>query len=168
MPKGSKKRKSEKAEYIAVRYAPGKEKEAIAKLTDVGEVNSSPTQQLAVVKLSGARDTATVLDELQPLLDDGTAEFITPVLIDQDSNLKQIPTEEITVRFKEEPTKKHLQEFGNAFGVKVDRQNEFVPRQYVVKLETRRGKQVLEAAQSISQADEVEFATPNYLSEIKK
>jgi hypothetical protein len=167
MPKPSKKQKNSTPEYIAVRYASGKEKEVTAKLKDLGEVNSSPAQNLVIVELSTSDKVKTLLDDLQPLLEDGVIEFITPVLVDEESNLKQIPTEEITVRFKDEPSEKHLSDFTDEYGVKIAKQNEFVPRQYIVKLETSQGKQVLEVAKNIGQAEDVEFATPNYLSEIK-
>jgi acetylglutamate kinase len=165
MPKHSKKNSS--PEYIAVRYASGREKEVTEKLKDLGELNSSPSQRLVIVELSKANKAKTALADLQPLLEDGTIDFVAPVLVDKESNLKQIPTDEITVRFKDEPSAKHLRDFTDEYGVKITKQNEFVPRQYIVKLETSQGKQVLEAAKTIEQAEDVEFATPNYLSEIK-
>lgn len=164
MPKSSKKPKKTVAELVAVRYAQGKEQEVTDKLKSLGKVTSSPSQQLLILEISEAEQTTK---ELQTLLDEGLVDFMTPVLVDKESQLKQIPTNEVTVRFKDQPSKKHLKDFSQEYGVKVDRQNEFVPRQYVVKVETSQGKLVLEAAKSISKSDEIEFATPNYISEFE-
>ena len=54
------------------------------------------------------------------------------------------------------------------YGVTVARQNEFVPNQFILKAEQPSGLNALEIASKLDQADGVEFATPNFISEYRR
>jgi hypothetical protein len=106
--------------------------------------------------------------QLQKWVDDGTVEFVTPVLRDEESQLQQILSDEITVRFKSALTSKQLKGVEEKYGVVVARQNEFVPRQFVVKVAQPTGLRTLDVASQLDAADNVEFATPNFISQFRR
>jgi hypothetical protein len=82
-----------------------------------------------------------------------------------DSQLVQILTDEITVRFKSKPSASRLQAIEQQYAVSVARQNEFVPAQFIVKVRRPFGLRTLEVASELDTVEEVSFATPNFISQ---
>ena len=93
------------------------------------------------------------------------AELVTPVLRDRESDLRQILTDEVTVRFKSIQSAEKLKEVERKYGVSVARQNEFVPSQFVLKVDQPSGLRTLDVASALDEADDVQFASPNFVSE---
>jgi len=53
-------------------------------------------------------------------------------------------------------------------GVSVARRNEFVPSQYTLRVARPSGTRTLDIAKRLEARDDVEFAAPNYISDIKR
>jgi hypothetical protein len=150
----------------AVRFREGREAAVRQAVGEQGDVQSIPNQNLLIVSFSDPDRQRVGLESLHHLQDRGAVEFVTPVLLNPSSQLRQILTDEITVRFKQPgPPPERLQ---SEYGLTVARRNEFVPNQYVLRLERPRGLKTLEVAKALDQADDVEFAAPNYISEHRR
>lgn len=149
---------------LAVRYANSKE-EVRAALSSLGKVREVEPQNLFVVQLVDASQKERAVEQLQPLIDRGLIESLAPVLRDEESQLLQVLTDEVTVRFKRALPKKQREQVEKKFGFTIARQNEFVPTQFVVKVPTSRGVDALKVANELDADDEVEFAAPNFVSE---
>lgn len=153
---------------IAVRCLEGMEDTVCAKLRSLGRVQVVTSQQLIIVKFRDPTQRMAALKQLQQWMDEGVVKFATPVLCDSESQLHQILTDEIIVRFKSVLPPEQLKEVEDKYGLSVVRQNEFVPNQFVVKVMQSVGLRTLEVASEIDAMDEVEFATPNFISEFRR
>jgi len=153
---------------IAVRYRESAEADVYEVLRSLGQVRLIESQRLLIVEFPDAAHRAAALKQLRPWLDEGVVEFVTPVLRDADSHLCQILTDEIAVRFKSALPAKRLKAVEQKYGVTIARQNEFVPNQFIVKVTQPEGLHTLEVASQLDAADEVEFATPNFISEHRR
>lgn len=152
----------------AVRFAASAEATVQKALSGFGEVREIATQRLFVVELSKSAQQGDLLATLRSLLDQGDIEFFKPVLCDPESRLQQIPTDEISVRFKKVPSEKDLKAVEKKYGVVVERQNEFVPSQFIVKTSRSIEGDTLEVASRMDEAEEIEFAAPNFISEHRR
>jgi hypothetical protein len=153
---------------VAVRCRAGAEATVCARLRSLGRVRAVESQQLLIGELPDATQRAEALKQLQQWVEEGKVEFVTPVLRDMESQLNQILTDEITVRLKSEVSPERLRRLGEKYGVTVVRQNEFVPNQFIVKVAEPSGMHTLEVASQLDAADEVLFASPNFISEFRR
>jgi hypothetical protein len=151
---------------LAVRYSEDAKESVRNALRSLGEVKSVESQRLLIVELSAPADES--LKTIQEMVDRGEVEFFTPVLLDEKSRLHQILTDEISVRFKTLPPAKQLREMARKYGVTIARQNEFAPNQFIVRAIRSSGLDTLDVASRLDSAEEVEFATPNFISEIRR
>lgn len=154
-------------DVIAVRYASSKE-ELRKALNSFGTVKEVEPQQLLMLQLRSSSDKEKVLEEVQPFINSGAAEAIVPVWQDEESQLLQVLTDEVTVRFKRVLPKKAREQVEKKFGFTIARQNEFVPNQFVVKVPISTGVDVLKIADELDADDEVEFAAPNFVTEHRR
>jgi len=154
-------------DVVAVRYASSKE-ELRKALASFGTVKDVEQQQLFMVQLRSSSDKQNILEEVQSFIDSGAAEAIVPVWRDEESQLLQVLTDEVTVRFKRVLPKKEREQVEKKFGFTIARQNEFVPNQFVVKVPISRGVDVLKVANELDADDDVEFAAPNFVSEHRR
>ena len=152
----------------AARYCAGQEKKVRDALAPFGEIEIYPAQRMLVLERAPGVTAARMREVLEDLQRNHAVEFVTPVLLDAKSNTRQVLTDEIVLRLKPGRTKRTLQALGAAHGVKIGRRNEFEPSQYVVTVPSPSGTQTLEIARSLDASDDVEFASPNFLSEIKR
>lgn len=154
---------------IALRWAPGAHGAVRGALRGFGQVWEIPAERVIILEFPGARGGPSVAHKVERLKGRGLIEFTAPVLLDKASRLRKIPTDEITIRFR---TKKaavsQLRSMGKRYGVTVARRNEFVPQQYVVKVDTASGDRTLKIAEDMDGSEDVEFAAPNFLSEIAR
>jgi len=159
------------ANTLAVRYnksAKAQVRKALGSLREVDEVREIESQQLFIAHFLESTKAETVLEQLQPLIDKGAIESVAPVLRDEESQLLQVLTDEITVRFKPALAAKERKQLEKKYGLTSARKNEFVPNQYVVKVPRSRGLETLNVANELDAADEVEFAAPNFVSEYRR
>lgn len=133
-----------------------------------GRVREIANQRLFVVELANDAQRDELLESLRQLLDEGAVECFTPVLRDPASDLRRILTDEISLRFKQIPSARDLKTVEKKYGVTIARQNEFAPRQFIVKVKEPEGLRTLEVANQLDAADEVEFAAPNFISEYRR
>lgn len=151
---------------LAVRYREGARDEIDKMLRPLGRVRSLDKQRLLIVESPKAQRRSAAMKRVLASVSQGNLEFATPVLRDPDTRLRQILTDEITVRFKKPAVPdKQLRSLEQRFGVKVARRNEFVPNQFTMKLDRPKGLDTLRVASKLDAEDEIEFASPNFLSE---
>jgi hypothetical protein len=150
---------------VAVRYTDAAKAKVIAVLRELGSIRLVEPLRLAIVECGDSKQRKRALSLLKPLLDTNEIEFATTVLRDRESQLAQILTDEIAVRLKGKVSLKRLKSLEKKFGVKVARQNEFVPNQYILKVPQPSGLRTLEVAKRLDASKETEFATPNFVSE---
>jgi len=153
---------------LALRYREDAEREVGRALRSLGQVEMMGPQRLAIVEFSDEAQREAASKQLQRWLEAGLVEFVTPVLRDAESDLRQILTDEIAVRFKSALPAERLRAVEHKYGVTVARQNEFVPNQFIVKVAQPAGLHTLEVASQLDAANEVEFATPNFISEHRR
>ncbi|HEX4951137.1 MAG TPA: hypothetical protein VFZ34_31055 [Blastocatellia bacterium] len=152
----------------AVQYVPDARAAVKKKLSALGEVEELPEQRLFLLRLNETAAKTTLAEQAQELLQRGQIEFCQPVLRDEQSQLQQIPTGEISVRFKHVPSTQQLRSVEKKYGLQMVRQNEFVPSQFVVKAPAAPAEQVLDIASQLDAEDEVEFAAPNFIAEFER
>lgn len=151
---------------IAVRYREGSRDEINKMLRSLGPVRSLDSQRLLIVESPKVQAQAAAVKRVIKSIGEAGLEFATPLLRDPDTNLKQVLTDEITVRFKKPAVaKRQLRSLEQRFGVKVARQNEFVPNQFTIKLDRPKGLDTLRVASKLDAEEEIEFASPNFLSD---
>jgi hypothetical protein len=120
---------------------------------------------LAVAQFAETDKREKALAKLRPLLQGGDIDFLTPLLLDPTSQLHQVLTDEITVRFKRKVSEQRLRDLEKDFGVTVAAQNEFVPSQYILRVPHPEGLQTLETAKRLDALKDTVFAAPNFISE---
>lgn len=153
---------------IAARYRTGQERKVRDALAPFGSVETYPLQRMLVLHRAPSLATARVQAALDNLQRVGLVEFVTPVLLDPDSNARQVLTDEIVLRLKPGRTQRTLAALKAEHGIQIGRRNKFEPSQYIVKVPKPSGTQTLDVARSLDQSEDVEFASPNFLTEIKR
>lgn len=156
------------ADTFAVRCPAGTERTVSATLRSLGRVRAIESGRWLIVELPEAAQRAGALERLQQWVHEGRIEFVTPVLREAASQLQQILTDEITVRFKSPLSSERLRTLEAEYDVTVARRNEFVPNQLIVKVARPNGLRTLEVASQLDAADDVEFAAPNFISEFRR
>lgn len=153
---------------LAVRYNQSARAQVRRRLSSLGELSEIESQQLFIVYLSAGTNGEAARHHLQSLLDKGAIEALAPVLRDEKSQLLQVLTDEITVRFKPTVAARERKQMEMKYGLTIARKNEFVPNQFVVKVPRSRVLDTLNVANELDAADEVEFAAPNFVSEYRR
>lgn len=153
---------------LAVRYNKSAKTPVGKTLRSLGQVNEIKSQQLFIVHLAEGMNEESARQHLKSLLDRGAIEALAPVLRDEESQLLQVLTDEITVRFKPTLAAKARKQMAKKYGLTIARKNEFVPNQFIVKVPRSMGLETLTVANELDAADEVEFAAPNFVSEYRR
>ena len=153
---------------IAARYRSGREEAVRDALSPLGRVESYLPQRMIVLHRASGITAAKLRAALDQLQRARLIEFVTPVLLDPDSRTRQVLTDEIVVRLKPGRSRRTLAALEAAHGIEIDRRNEFEPSQYIVKVPKPSGLQTLDVARSLDRSEDVEFASPNFLTEIKR
>lgn len=153
---------------VAARYCAGQEGTVCDALAPLGALEVYQAQRMVVLERSPRVAATRVKTVLEDLRRRNAVEFVTPLLLDPESKTRQVLTDEIVLRLKPGRTKRTLQALGAAHGVTIGKRNEFEPSQYVVKVPSPSGTQTLDIARSLDASDDVEFASPNFLTEIKR
>ncbi len=154
---------------LAVRYKAGRADSVRARLDALGKTEDQRLSRILILHRAPAvtrRAVDVVVNELQ---DEKLIEFATPVMVDAASGLRQVLTDEIVVRLKSSHAQQRtLATLKGEHGVKIGRRNEFEPTQYIVKVPQASGTRTLDVAHSLDQRADVEFASPNFLTDIKR
>ncbi len=153
---------------IAARYRTGQERKVRDALAPFGSVATYPLRRIVVLHRAPGVASARVQAALDDLQRVKLVEFVTPVLLDPDSHARQVLTDEIVLRLKPGRTQRTLAALKAAHGIQIDSRNKFEPSQYIVKVLKPSGTQTLDVARSLDRSDDVEFASPNFLTEIKR
>ena len=153
---------------IAARYRDGQEKKVCKALAPFGKVQMYPSQRMVVLECAQGQPSAKVNAALHDLRAAGLLEFVTPVLLDRESNTRQVLTDEIVLRLKPGRTKRTLEALKNEHGLEIGSRNEFEPSQYIVKVPKPSGTTTLDVARSLDSSDDVEFASPNFITQVKR
>jgi len=153
---------------IAARYRTGQQEKVRAALAPLGAVETYPQQRMIVVRRGRGVASTKLTSALDDLRKQNVIEFVTPVLRDPESGTRQVLTDEIVLRLKPGRSKRALDALKAAHGIEVERRNEYEPSQYIVKVANPSGTQTLDVARSLDESDDVEFASPNFLTEIKR
>ena len=153
---------------LAVRYETSDRAQVRKILRSLGELSETESQRLLIVRLPDGVTVETAIQQLQPLLDKGQIESVFPVLLDKESQLLQVLTDEITVQFKPTVRAKARKQIEKQYGLTVVRKNEFVPNKFVVKVPAAKGLETLRVASELDAVEEVEFAAPNFVSEHRR
>ena len=154
---------------LAVRVAPKAGKRVHAALQPLGSVEAYEPGRMLILKKGPRVADAAVKSVVTGLLRDGLVQDVTPVLRDPRSGLRLIPTDEITVRFRPDaPVQGTLTDVRRTEGLSVARRNEFVPSQFVLRVPQPSGTRTLDIARRLKARADVEFAAPNYISDVQR
>jgi hypothetical protein len=154
---------------VAVRYRAGQAEKVRERLAKLGRIEDQPLSRILILHRPTSvtrRAADTVLKALQ---DEKLVDFATPVLRDSDSGTRMVLTDEIVLRLKSgRSTERTLATLKAEHGLKIGRRNEFEPGQYIVKLPQTSGTHTIDVARSLDRRADVEFACPNFLTDIKR
>ena len=153
---------------VAVRYSDGQEQKVCQALGTLGTLESQPSSRLVILHRSPGVSHTKVKAALTTLQEDDAIEFATPVLRDAASDTRQVLTDEIVLRLKPGQSARTLAAVKAEHGLTIGKRNEFEPRQYIVKVPRASGTHTLEVARSLDQRKDVEFASPNFLTTVKR
>lgn len=156
-------------DQVAVRYRVGRAENVRARLAALGTTEDQPLSRILILHRAPAVTRRAVDTAVKALQDEKLVEFATPVLLDTESGLRQVLTDEIVVRLKSGHSQQRtLATLKGEHGLKIGRRNEFEPSQYIVRVPHASGTRTLDIAWSLDQRADVEFASPNFLTDIKR
>lgn len=154
---------------VAVCYRAGHEKKVRERLSALGRAEDQPLSRILILHRNPSVTRRAVDTEIEALQEEQLVEFATPVMRDADSDRRQVLTDEIVLRLKPgHAQQRTLAALKDEHGLKIARRNEFEPTQYIVKVKQASGTHTLDVARSLDQRDDVEFASPNFLTDIKR
>jgi hypothetical protein len=105
-------------------------------------------------------------EHLTGLLESGILQFVTPVFLDKRSGLKQILTDEITVRVKHREMKSSIHRLAGSLGAKTESATD--AREVLVKVPRAFGTEALMICDALDKLEQVQFAAPNFISEVSR
>ncbi len=94
--------------------------------------------------------------------------YFTPVLRELRSQLRQILTDEIIVRFRQEISADVAGKIASAHDVILERPSRYVPNGYIVRVPLALDLRPLDAANDLDKEEGVEFACPQFVSEVRR
>ncbi|VVB93595.1 Halolysin [uncultured archaeon] len=157
---------------IAVRYKEIPSRATVRKLSEKAafaeaeERKEMPKHRMVIVTLPASRRLADVEDSVKDLENDPQVDSVLPVFREAQSGLRLIATDEITVRFKSNVSKKEIENFYKENGVEIIEQNRFMPNQYLLRV--KNPKDTLAVADKLQESGWTEFVEPNFISEARK
>lgn len=156
-------------DQLAVRYLAGQADSVRSRLTALGKTEDQPLSCILILHRAAAATRQAVDAAIQALQDEHLVEFATPVMRDSATGLRQVLTDEIVVRLKSgQARQRTLATLEGEHGVRIGRRNEFEPTQYIVKVPHASGTRTIDVARSLDARDDVEFASPNFLTDISR
>jgi len=154
---------------VAVRYRAGQAEKVRERLATLGSMEDHPLSRILILHRARSVTRRAVDTALKALQDDKLVDFATPVLRDSESGTRKVLTDEIVLRLKSgHAQQRTLATLKGEHGLKIGRRNEFEPAQYIVKVPQAWGTHTLDVARSLDQRADVEFASPNFLTDIKR
>jgi hypothetical protein len=155
-------------DQVAVRYCDGHEQKVRETLGTLGTLEVQPSWRLVILHRTPGIPGTKVRAALANLQVAKAIEFATPVLRDPASDTRQVITDEIVLRLKPGHARRTLAAVKAEHGLTIGKPNEFEPTQYIVKVPRASGTHTLDVARSLDKRDDVEFASPNFLTTIKR
>jgi hypothetical protein len=155
-------------DQMAVRYRAGQDQKVCRALAALGTLEEQPSARIVILHRASRVAASKVTVAIEGLRTARLIEFATPVLCDPRSNTRQVLTDEIVLRLKPGGTNRALAALKAEHGVTISKRNEFEPTQYIVKVPNTSGTQTLDVARALHERDDVEFASPNFLTGIKR
>jgi len=156
-------------ERVAVKWAPRLGRRLRELLRESGPVRTIGSLGILLLELDEASRRPAAWKRLKKLQKEGVVAWASPLLRDLESELREILTDEVTVRLRPgADADRRLQDLLRRTGLVLARRNEFVPNQFVLRIDHPFGLEVLEVARSLDTRAEVEFATPNFVSEVSR
>jgi hypothetical protein len=154
---------------VAVRYRAGQAAKVRERLATLGRMEDHPLSRILILHRAPSVTRRAVDTALNALQDEKVVDFATPVLRDSESGMRKVLTDEIVVRLKSgHGQHRTLAMLKGEHGLKIGRRNEFEPTQYIVKVTQASGTHTLDVARALDQRADVEFASPNFLTGIKR
>ena len=156
-------------DQVAVRYRAGQAEKVRERLAALGSTEDQPLSRILIVHRAPSVTRRALDTALDALKEEKLVEFATPVLLDSASGTRQVLTDEIVLRLKSShSTQRTLAVLKAEHGLTIGRRNEFEPAQYIVKVRETSGTHTIDVARLLDQRADVEFASPNYLTDIKR
>ena len=155
-------------DQVAVRYCVGQEHTVRETLGTFGTLEAQPSSRIVILHRTRGVPSDKVKAALDGLQQVSAIEFATPVLRDPATDTRQVLTDEIVLRVKPGQANRTLAAVEAEHGVTIRKRNEFEPTQYIVKVPHANGTQTLDVARSLDRRDDVEFASPNFLTTAKR
>jgi hypothetical protein len=154
---------------LALKYRTGAERRVRATLAALGTIESYAPGRILILHRSPKVSAAEVRAAVASLEKGGLVTFVTPVTRDPKTDTRQILTGEITVRLKPGArARQTLASLKAEHGVEVTVRNEFEPTQYIVCVPDPSGTRTRAIARLLDSRSDVEFAAPNFITDIKK
>lgn len=122
-------------------------------------------QAAKAVKPAKAPEPKSAWERLRKLV--GAHGVVQPVLVD-DNGVEQLPTGEVSVRFKTSPTDAALERFATSHDLKLVARNEYVARQAVFAPIHPEEQYLPDVIQSVMDAKNVELAWANTLGQYQR
>jgi len=156
-------------DQIAIGIRSGKSDAIRERLAEFGRIEGKTSGNIFILHLGSKKVQAAAKSAVEALRREKLATFAAPVVEDRATGARMIVTDEIVVRLKPGcAPKETLATLETEHGVTVRSRNEFEPEQYVVKVGPAAGTNTIEIARAIDARDDVEFASPNYLTAVKR
>jgi hypothetical protein len=154
---------------VAVRYRAGQAEKVRERLATLGSMEDHPLSRILILHRARSVTRRAVDTALKALQDEKLVDFATPVLRDSESGTRKVLTDEIVLRLKSgHAQQRTLAALKGEHGLKIGRRNEFEPAQYIVKVPRAWGTHTLDVARLLDRRADVEFASPNFLTDIKR
>ena len=135
----------------------------------LGKLTALPGGRLFQLELGlGDERRVAAWQRLERLVASEALASASPVLTDQDSGLRQLAGDEISVRFKTRCEPGQLATLMHQSHLALVRRNEFVATQFIFRVERAFGLRVLEVSDLLDALPEVEFAVPNFVTEVAR
>ena len=154
---------------IAVHYRKGRRYDVADALSALGTVEDKYPRRLLILHRAPGVSPHEVTALVKWLEDRSAIEFASAVFRDLGTGLRQVLTDEVVLRLKPGAAHRHaLSTLCAEHGVAVRRRNTYEPAQYIVKVSNPSGTNTLDVAESLAHCEQVEFASPNFLTELGK
>jgi subtilisin-like proprotein convertase family protein/subtilisin family serine protease len=158
---------------FAVRYKPDTTSKAMelklradTYFADAEERKELPNHRVVIVTVPHTRLAADTKDSIKKLETENDVEFVAPVFRESQSGLRMVATDEITVRFKDSVPQHDIDNFNQANGVEVIKENRFIKKQFLLRV--KNPAETLNIANLYQGSDLTEFAEPNFITEARK
>ena len=139
-----------------------------AREIEISNVKTYPKYNIALVSSPPSERVSVRENFSRAMIEDNNVEYVSKAYREKETGKMMIPSNDINIQFKNSTNEQTIKEILSDNELEILEESEFKEGLYRVMVKNANGDNTIDIANKLSSISEVEFAEPNFITEIKK